>query len=555
MSSELKLPELGENILQGTVTKVLVNAGDTIKKGQNILEMETDKAVLEVPSSVDGVIANVLIKNGDVVKVGQSVFKLAGVGATLNTTPTPTRGHVTEAPPLGGDRNVSPSRLPSNEPLNVKAPQGTTPSPTEPTINELKLPSLGENIEQGTITRILVNVGDSIKKGQSIVELETGKSVLEVPSPIEGLIKEVLVQSGAVVKIGQPIFKINAVLPTEEHVTEAPPLKGDRNVPPSRLPSNDPLQRQAPQGTTLSTNAQTNTVHVPVRNNIPAAPSARLLARELGLDIATIPGSGSGGRISIADIKAYCKLLNTTRPTGGTIAQRDLPSFTKWGNPRREPMNNVRKKTAEHLSNAWNTIPHVTQFEKADISELEKLRKSLSTPERKLSITPFLIKTIALGLKKFPQFNTSVDMSSSEIIYKDYINIGVAVDTDRGLLVPVLKNVDKMSIAQIHDELTAVAERARSRKMTIEEMSGGCFTISNLGGIGGTFFTPIVNWPEVAILGVSRGVMEPVYVDGQFVPRLMLPLSLSYDHRIIDGADGARFVRFIAEAITKPEGF
>jgi pyruvate dehydrogenase E2 component (dihydrolipoamide acetyltransferase) len=291
---------------------------------------------------------------------------------------------------------------------------------------------------------------------------------------------------------------------------------------------------------------------MPIRKDIPAAPSARLLARELGIDIGQVPGSGRGGRISNEDVKAYCKVLNTSRPAGGVAtASVPLPNFTKWGTTRREAMSNVRKKTAEHLSNAWMSIPHVTQFDKVDITELEKLRKNISA-NKKISVTPFIIKVVAAALKKFPQFNTSIDMSTQEIIYKDYVNIGVAVDTDRGLLVPVLKNVDKMSILQISDELTAMAERARLRKTTIEEMQGGCFTISNLGGIGGTCFTPIVNWPEVAILGVSRGSLEPVYTDGHFNPRLMLPLSLSYDHRMIDGADGARFIRWVCEAIQQP---
>ena len=291
---------------------------------------------------------------------------------------------------------------------------------------------------------------------------------------------------------------------------------------------------------------------MPVRANVAAAPSARLFAREIGIDIGQVPGSGPGGRISIDDIKKYAKALNTSRTSGGGIPHQTLPDFSKWGSIRREAMNNVRRKTAEHLSYAWNSIPHVTQCDKADITELEKLRKRFSSDKRKLSITPFLIKIITAALKQFPQFNASVDMSTNEIVYKSYVNIGVAVDTDRGLIVPVLKNTDQMTILQISDELTAMAERARNRKTTIEEMQGGCFTISNLGGIGGSFFTPIVNTPEVAILGVSRAAMEQVYVDGQFIARLMLPLSLSYDHRLIDGADGARFVRFVADAITQP---
>jgi pyruvate dehydrogenase E2 component (dihydrolipoamide acetyltransferase) len=422
-------------------------------------------------------------------------------------------------------------------------------------MTELKLPELGENIAQGTVTKILVKSGDTIKKGQNILELETDKAVLEVPANAEGVVSEILIKNGAVVKVGQAIFKLggDASAPSAAP-SPAPAAQTAVPAPKASSPVEAPAKASAPV-TIVTPSPSPAAKEIPVRSDIPAAPSVRLLARELGIDLAQVPGSGRGGRISNEDVKAYCKLLNTSRPAGGgstAVSAQPLPNFTKWGNVRREPMNNVRKKTAEHLTHAWNSIPHVTQFDKVDITELEKLRKSFSGTNKKLSVTPFIIKVVAAALKKFPQFNASVDMATQEVVYKDYINIGVAVDTDRGLLVPVLKNVDKMSILQISDELTAMAERARLRKTTIEEMQGGCFTISNLGGIGGTCFTPIVNWPEVGILGVSRGVMEPVYTDGHFLPRLMLPLSLSYDHRMIDGADGARFIRWVCEAIQQP---
>jgi len=525
--AELKLPELGENIAKGTVTKILVKIGDTIKKGQNILELETDKAVLEVPSSSDGTIDAILIKNGDTVKVGQPVFTLSGsptAAAAATPTPTPAAKAVE---------------------TKVAAPAAPIATNTEARgIQDMTLPALGENIEKGTVTKILVKIGDALKKGTNILEIETDKAVLEVPSPAEGVVKEILIKAGSVVKVGQPIFKIEggvssgSIAPVQK--TSAPQAK-----------SASPVETAAPVSTlTVSVSPDP----IPVRKDVPAAPSVRLLARELGIDIGLVPGTGPNGRISNDDVKAYCKALNTTRPAGGGpgIISQPLPNFTKWGTVRREAMSNVRKKTAEHLSYAWQSIPHVTQFDKVDITELEKLRKSISGTNKKISVTPFIIKVIAAALKKFPQFNSSIDLSTQEIIFKDYINIGVAVDTDRGLIVPVLKNVDKMSILQISDELTAIAERARLRKTTIEEMQGGCFTISNLGGIGGTCFTPIVNAPEVAILGISRGSLEPIYTDGHFMPRLMLPLSLSYDHRVIDGADGARFIRWVCEAIQQP---
>jgi len=532
--TDLKLPELGENIAQGTVTKILVKTGDAIKKGQNILELETDKAVLEVPSSADGIVSEILIKSGAVVKVGQPIFKLEGVVASP-------KGEATL------EKSTNSIEIASSQKSAPRNDTGISSASTSVGIQDLTLPALGENIAKGTVTKILVKVGDSLKKGQNILEIETDKAVLEVPSTTEGLVKEILIKTGAVVLVGQAIFKIEggvsaaAITAPVEKVT-TPSAKTVSSV---EIASSQ--QNASRKDTPITTS-------IPVRKDIPAAPSVRLLARELGIDIGQVPGSGPNGRISSEDVKAYCKALNTSRPAGGGVvaASHPLPNFSKWGSVRREPMNNVRKKTAEHLSYAWNTIPHVTQFDKVDITELEKLRKSISGTSKKISVTPFIIKVIAAAMKKFPQFNSSVDIATQEIIYKDYVNIGVAVDTDRGLIVPVLKNVDQMTILQISDELTAMAERARLRKTTIEEMQGGCFTISNLGGIGGTFFTPIVNWPEVAILGVSRGSLEPIYTDGHFNPRLMLPLSLSYDHRIVDGADGARFLRWVCEAIQQP---
>lgn len=537
--AELKLPELGENITQGTVTKILVKNGDTIKKGQNILELETDKAVLEVPSNSDGVIGDILIKSGAVVKVGQPIFTLTGP-ASAASSPAPTDSKTAQT--------KSESKVEAKQPAEQAKPAAVSGG-----ISEMKLPALGENIEKGTVTKILVKVGDALKKGQNILEIETDKAVLEVPSASEGVIKEILIKAGTIIKIGQPIFKVEG----GAFAPNTSPAAQTKSIIAS--PKGEAIPASPAGGSEGTTIASRNAANYPSNKatgkiDIPAAPSARLLARELGLDIAQVPGSGRGGRISNEDVKAYCKMLNTSRPAGGgiTTAAPPLPNFTKWGTVRREAMNNVRKKTAEHLSNAWTSIPHVTQFDKVDITELEKLRKSISGTNKKVSVTPFIIKVVAAALKKFPQFNASIDMATQEIVLKDYVNIGVAVDTDRGLLVPVLKNVDKMSILQISDELTAMAERARMRKTTIEEMQGGCFTISNLGGIGGTCFTPIVNWPEVAILGVSRGSLEPVYTDGHFMPRLMLPLSLSYDHRMIDGADGARFIRWVCDAIQQP---
>jgi pyruvate dehydrogenase E2 component (dihydrolipoamide acetyltransferase) len=283
------------------------------------------------------------------------------------------------------------------------------------------------------------------------------------------------------------------------------------------------------------------------------------MARELGVDIDQVAGSGSGGRISIDDVKAHAKRIITEPPAAGvpTLAE-PLPDFSRWGDIERQPMRAVRRKTAEHLSAAWATIPHVTQHDLADITNLEELRKRYAKHAENaggnLTVTAIAVKIVAAAMKVFPQFNSSIDVAAGEIISKKYVNIGVAVDTDRGLLVPVIRNVAAKNIVQISVELTQLSEKARNRKISLDEMQGGCFSVSNLGGIGGTLFTPIVNAPEVAILGISRAKMEPVYdkASNGFVPRLMLPLSLSYDHRVVDGADGIRFLRWVVEALEQP---
>jgi pyruvate dehydrogenase E2 component (dihydrolipoamide acetyltransferase) len=293
----------------------------------------------------------------------------------------------------------------------------------------------------------------------------------------------------------------------------------------------------------------------------PAAPSVRRMARELGVDIDQVAGSGPSGRVSVDDVKAHAKRLvaGTQVPAGGGVSPAaPLPDFTRWGEIDRQPMRAVRRKTAEHLSMAWATIPHVTQHDVADITALDELRKKyakqVDAAGGNLTVTAIAVKVVAAALKVFPQFNASIDMAAGEIIFKKYVNIGIAVDTERGLLVPVIRDADAKNITQLSVEIAQLSEKARSRKVTLDEMQGGCFSISNLGGIGGTSFTPIVNAPEVAVLGIARARIEPVYnkETTTFAPRLMLPLSLSYDHRLIDGADGVRFLRWVVEALEQP---
>jgi len=419
---------------------------------------------------------------------------------------------------------------------------------------EFRLPELGENISSGYVVSVFVSVGDRVKKGQDLLELETDKASLPVPSPVSGTVKKVLIEAGQNAEIGQMLFHIEEK--TEASEEPAAPVekpKVETKAQPKEQPKPaekkaQPVVKQAPAPVAIKTS-------IPAQKDVPAAPSVRRFAREIGIEISKVPGSGPGGRISEKDVKAYTKQLNLgSGGTGGAagIVQKPLPDFSKWGQVDRAPMSKIRQVTADHLTFCWQTIPHVTQFGKADITELEKLRKKYSTNDRKLTVTPFLLKVMASALKVFPQFNASVDMTTHQIVYKKFVNIGVAVDTENGLLVPVIRDIDKKTILEINDEVVQAAQKARDRKVMPDDLKGGSMTLTNLGGIGGTHFTPIVNWPEVAILGVSRGGWEPVYENNHFVPRFMLPLSLSYDHRIIDGADGARFLKWVCDAIEQP---
>ena len=412
---------------------------------------------------------------------------------------------------------------------------------------QFALPDLGENIESGDVIRILVDVGDRLAEDQTVIELETDKAVIEVPSSVDGTVTEILVQQGDTIAVGQPILAVEtAAAPVAE---EAPPAPVPAVEPaPTPMPQAvAPVVEEAPPAPTPTLTSTDDPV--------PAAPSTRRLAREIGVDIAQVQGTGPGGRISIDDVKAHSKKLHAARATG-TAPAASLPDFSQWGAVERQPMTKVREITAERLAQAWATIPQVTQFDKADLTSLEKWRaeygKKAEAAGGKLTPTAILIKVLGIALKVFPQFNASIDMAQREVVYKRYFHIGIAVDTPHGLLVPVVRDVDQKNIIELAVELSELAQKTRERKIGPADMQGGSMTISNVGTMGGTAFTPIVNPPEVAILGVARSQVEPTYIDGQLQPRTLLPLSLSYDHRLIDGADGARFLRWVCTALEDP---
>lgn len=471
-------------------------------------------------------------------------------------------------------------------------------------MTEFKVPELGENVTDGDVLRVLVNVGDTITLEQPVVELETDKATVEVPSSVAGVVKDIKVKQGDKVKVGAVILTVDEdgsgaakpaeAKPAEDKPAEDKPAKAKpaEDKPAEAKRAEEPPQEQKraepepkPEQKVVSMARSARPEPVPARPAeapkpaapqpsraerspaAPASPAVRRLAREIGVDVNEVQGSGPEGRISEEDVKEHARrILSSVGPstplgtgTGGVPSGPPaipLPDFGKWGEVERQPMSNVRRTTATRLSHAWNVIPHVTQCDKADVTGMEELRRKYREQVRQaggdLTVTAMLVKVLAVAVRQFPQFNSSLDMENDEIIYKKYVNVGVAVDTDRGLLVPVIRNADQKNLTQIAIEVPQLAQRARERKLTLEEMSGGGITISNLGGIGGTYFTPIVNWPEVAILGVSRGITEAVWRNNTFEPRQLLPLSLSYDHRVIDGADAMRFLRWVVEAIEQP---
>jgi pyruvate dehydrogenase E2 component (dihydrolipoamide acetyltransferase) len=584
---EFKLPALGENIEEGDLVRLMIAPGATVSEGQSVMELETDKAVVEVPSSVSGTVKDVLVKEGDKIKVGQAIFTAESNGtaavseskhpaaqARATAIPSPSAsGTQTQAAAAGvALRSPTPSKTESRS-----ASQRTRATDSPPA--EFRLQELGENISEGDLVRLMIAPGARVSSGQPVMELETDKAVVEIPSTVSGVVKEIKVKEGEKIKVGQVIFTMEGGTPAPvetvrperrpvEHVDGQhgarlafqAAIRAEGKTEEQALPPDQPRAQQQVFSMPVQLGKVAGTEH---RDPVPAAPSTRRLARELGVDIYDVKGTGPGGRISEEDVKARTKALVSSAASAAAAPARaghfiapKLPDFAKWGNIERVSMRGVRRKTAEHLAESWNTIPHVTQHDRADITELEQLRARFAPKAEqaggKMTVTAIALKVCASALKVFPQFNASIDMEKEEIVYKQYINIGVAADTDRGLLVPVIRDVDKKNIVELAVELSQLSQKARDKKLAPSDMEGGTFTITNLGGIGGTAFSPIVNHPEVAILGLSRSRMEPEWIGGKFEPRLILPLSLSYDHRLIDGADAARFLRWVAEAFEQP---
>ncbi len=546
---ELKVPNLGENISESTLITVHLEKGKEIQKDDIILELETDKATLEIPSPDCGIVKEVLVKVGDSIEQGMVVAILE-------------ESSVEQKPASKEEPEIKKSTTEKQDTL--------APSPKEPEQKETKpsakatakktqsvvLKDLGEGIEEANILKIAVKKGDGIEKGAILIELETDKSTIEIPSDFAGKVESIAIKEGDKIKTGQEILTLitysqETASPKKEPVEEEPVTKKSIET---KSTGKDPVEKKNTR--TPQTATSTSSASSPIKKNIlvPASPIVRRFAREIGIDIRQVKGTLSRGRICIDDVKSHSKKINQSKRSSAT---RALPDFSNFGETEIFNLNKIKQITAQHMAATWQAVPQVTNHNEIDITDLEKMRqkykKSVEKEGGKLTFTIILLKALIKTLIKFPNFNASYDSQNQTLVVKKYYHLGLAVDTENGLLVPVLKDVNKKNLLQIALEVGELSQKARDRKLSAEEIQGSCFTVSSLGGLGKIkFFSPIVNWPDVAILGISRSSLEAKYIEGELVPRLILPLSLSYDHRVIDGAEATHFMNYLTSLLENP---
>jgi pyruvate dehydrogenase E2 component (dihydrolipoamide acetyltransferase) len=553
---EVKVPDIGD-FDEVTVIEVLVKVGDTVKAEQSLITVETDKASMEIPSSQAGVVKEIKVEVGGKVKQGSVVLVLEGEGADAPAAPAPAASTASPAVPAAAPAVAAPAP-PSSAPAAASGPV------------EVKVPDIGD-FKDVAVIEVLVKIGDTIKVEQSLITVESDKAAMEIPSSVAGVLTELKVKVGDIVNIGDLIALLQgtatASAPPAPAASQAVPqaaesMKASAPVPVAATPpASERASAPAP--------APHDTTAPPTGNLPHASPSVRKFARELGVPLVEVKGSGPKGRITEQDIQNFTRAVMSGQtstqaavaskppvPAGSGVGLDLLPwpkvDFTKFGPVERKDLSRIKKISGANLHRNWVMIPHVTNNDEADITELEAFRVSTNKDNEKsgvkVTMLAFVIKAMVVALKKFPDFNASLD--GDQLVYKQYYNIGFAADTPNGLVVPVLKDADKKGVLQISQEMGDLAKKARDGKMGAADMQGGCISISSLGGIGGTHFTPIINAPEVAILGLSKGAMKPVWDGKAFQPRLMLPLSLSYDHRVIDGASAARFNAFLGQMLT-----
>ena len=547
---DIKVPDIGD-FEEVAVIELMVKVGDTIKVDQSILTVESDKASMEIPSSHVGVVKEINVAVGGKVKEGSIVLSL----------------EVAADAAISAAVSAPAAAAPAPAPAAQAAPAAVATAVVASGPVEVKIPDIGD-FKDVSVIEILVKVGDTIKVEQSLMTVESDKAAMEIPSSAAGVLKELKVKLGDKVNIGDLI----AILEGSSAVASAVASAASAPVAPATAPQ---AAASAPVAAVASTPAAAVPVHAPTSNtlNLPhASPSVRKFARELGVPLAEVKGSGQKGRITEQDIQQFTKSVMagaiktiaaqaTNTPakggSGGDLGGMTLlpwpkVDFTKFGAVERKDLSRIKKISGANLHRNWVMIPHVTNHDNADITELEAFRVQMNKENEKagikITMLAFVIKAIVAALKKFPDFNASLD--GDQLVYKQYYNIGFAADTPNGLVVPVLKDADKKGIFQISAEMGELSKKARDGKLGGADMQGGCISISSLGGIGGRYFHPIINAPEVAILGLSKSVMEPVWNGKEFTPRLMLPLSLSYDHRVIDGASAARFNAYLGQVLS-----
>jgi pyruvate dehydrogenase E2 component (dihydrolipoamide acetyltransferase) len=554
-TSNMMVPDMG-GAVDVEVIEICVAVGDVVSEGDSIVVVETDKASMEIPASSAGVIESIVLKEGDTCNQGDVMVAIEAAASAEASAPPPQIE--AEVEPV-----VAAVVIPEepSEP-EVVAPSSAAETETETETEQLALvPDLGGAVDVEVI-EISIKVGDELAEGDSLIVLETDKASMEIPVDFDGTVLDIKVAEGSKLNVGDTI----AVLVTKaKQVTQAVVAVSVPQVKtPAALvePSPAPVLAPAPALAPVSVSAPVS--QLPAADAIVASgaahagPAVRMLARELGVDLALATATGPRDRLLKEDIHAFVK-QKMQQPAGQSsqghgIDQPPAIDFSQFGDIDRVKMSKVQRITAQNMTRSWLNVPHVTQFDHADITELEQFRKGLKAEaERKgTKVTPlsFMLKACAMALREYPQFNVSLDNDGEHMVHKHYVNIGIAVDTPAGLMVPVIRDVDKKSIWQLSEEVIAMGAKAKAKKLIPSEMQGGCFTISSLGGIGGTAFTPIVNTPEVAILGVSKADMQPRWDGVQFEPRLMMPLSLSYDHRAVNGADAARFTQYLAKVLS-----
>ena len=528
---DVVIPDLGSSDAVDVI-EIPVKPGDRVEKEQTLLVLESDKATVEVPSPFAGIVQQLLVNVGQAVKQGDKVAEMETAEAG---------GEAPAAAKAEPAATAVEARAPEPAPVAAKAEVGAG------TVVTIPIPDIGGS--DVDVIEVVVKPGDVLEPEATMVVLESDKATMEVPCPQAGTVQKVLLKVGDKVSMGTPVLE----LLTQGAATPAV------NAEPAPAPSQPVAKAAPPSRPSVAAEPANNAAEAAVSSaRVYAGPAVRKLARELGVDLGKVTGTGPRKRIQKEDVHAYVK-QRLTSPATTVAAGSGLPSlpeidFSQYGPVEVVDMSRINKLSAVNLHRAWVTIPHVTQFDEADITELEAFRKSESASLKdegiKLTVLAFMVKACAKALLAFPRFNSSMHVNGEQLIFKQYVHIGIAVDTPNGLVVPVIRDADKKSLTDIARDMQTLSEKARAKKLSPGDMQGATFSISSLGGIGGTAFTPIVNWPEVAILGVSRSQMKPVYDGKGFVPRLMLPLSLSYDHRVIDGADAARFTTYLSKQLT-----